>query len=262
MSRLSRSLSKASRSSTVRVTTLFISDLHLEDDRPATSRWLLDFLSGPATDAEALYILGDLFEAWIGDDAVPATAREVAEALGELSSGGTRCYFMHGNRDFLLGERYAGQAGLTLLPETAVVDLYGTPTLLLHGDTLCTDDVEYQAFRRQTRNPAWQAGILSLSIEERLHLARNARDASKAHTGSTAMSIMDVNEAAVIAAFREHGVHRMIHGHTHRPAVHQHRLGGGETVERIVLADWYTEGSYLEVGPGKIESVKLDAGTP
>ena len=244
------------------MTTLFISDLHLEDDRPETSRWLLNFLGGPATDAGDLYILGDLFEAWIGDDAISATARQAAVALRELASGGTRCHFMHGNRDFLLGERYASQAGLTLLPETKVIDLYGTPTLILHGDTLCTDDIEYQAFRQQSRNPAWQASVLSLSIEERLQLARNARDASKAHTGSTAMSIMDVNEAAVIRTFREHGVYRMIHGHTHRPAFHQHRLDGGEIRERIVLSDWYTEGSYLEVGPERIRSIKLDAGRP
>ncbi len=242
------------------MTTLFISDLHLEDDRPETCEWLMDLLNGPATAAGELYILGDLFEAWIGDDALSETARRVADAIKVLQSSGTKCYFMHGNRDFLLGEDFASQAGLTLLPETAVVDLYGIPTLLLHGDTLCTDDVEYQAFRRQSRNPAWQAGVLALSIEERLQLARNARDASKAHTGSTAMSIMDVNEAAVIKAFREHGVHRMIHGHTHRPAVHQHTLENGEVGERIVLADWYTEGSYLQVGSDKTESVRLAAG--
>ena len=239
------------------MTTLFISDLHLEDDRPETCEWLMDLLTGPATTAGELYILGDLFEAWIGDDALSKTARRVADAIKVLQSSGTKCYFMHGNRDFLLGEGFASQAGLTLLPETAVVDLYGTPTLLLHGDTLCTDDVEYQAFRQQSRNPAWQAGVLALSIEERLQLARNARDASKAHTGSTAMNIMDVNEAAVIKAFREHGVHRMIHGHTHRPAVHQHPLENGKVGERIVLADWYTEGSYLEVGPNKTESIQL-----
>lgn len=243
------------------MTTLFISDLHLEDDRPETCGWLLDFLSGPATDARELYILGDLFEAWIGDDGVSRTAQQVAAATRVLVSNGTKCYFMHGNRDFLLGEAYASLAGLTLLPETTVVDLYGTPTLLLHGDTLCTDDVEYQAFRRQSRNPAWQAGVLSLSIEERIQLARNARDASKAHTGSTAMSIMDVNEAAVIRTFQEYGVQRMIHGHTHRPAVHRHRLETGETGERIVLADWYSEGSYLKVEPDKTESIKLAAGS-
>jgi len=244
------------------VTTLFISDLHLEDSHPDTCGWLLDFLSGPATGAGELYILGDLFEAWIGDDAVSKTAQRVAAAINELTSSGTPCYFMHGNRDFLLGEVYAREAGLTLLPETAVIDLYGTPTLLLHGDTLCTDDVEYQAFRQQSRNPAWQAGVLSLSIKERLQLARNARDASKAHTGATAMSIMDVNETAVIKAFQQHNVHRMIHGHTHRPAVHQHRLENGDVGERIVLSDWYTEGSYLKVGPGEIESIKLAVGTP
>jgi UDP-2,3-diacylglucosamine hydrolase len=220
------------------------------------------FLDGPATRADRLYILGDLFEVWIGDDALSETAKRVAEALQRLRAGGTACSFIHGNRDFLLGEDYARKAGLELLPEMTVVDLYGTPTLLLHGDTLCTDDVAYQAFRRQSRNPDWQAGILALPAEERMRLARNARDASRAHTGSAAMSIMDVNETAVIRAFQEHGVHRMIHGHTHRPAVHRHRLDDGETGERIVLADWYTEGSYLRVKKDGIESVSLGGGTP
>ena len=139
------------------MTTLFISDLHLEDSLPATTGWLLDFLSGPARTADAVYILGDLFEYWIGDDALSVTARQVAEAASALNATGVPCYFMRGNRDFLLGEVYASQAGLELLPDALLVDLYGTPTLLLHGDTLCTDDAEYQLFRQQSRNPEWQA---------------------------------------------------------------------------------------------------------
>jgi len=244
------------------VTSLFISDLHLEDSYPAATGWLMEFLEGPATGARDLYILGDLFEAWIGDDALSATARHVAAALHQLGSGGINCFFMHGNRDFLVGSDYARQAGFALLPETLVMDLYGTPTLLLHGDTLCTDDIEYQSFRRQTRNPEWQAAILSLSIEERFQLARNARDVSKAHTGSTAMEIMDVNEKTVLQTFQEHGVKRMIHGHTHRPAVHRHVLPDGSIAERIVLSDWYSGGSYLEVGPDSATSVKLASGLP
>jgi UDP-2,3-diacylglucosamine hydrolase len=190
--------------------TLFISDLHLDDSQPAATGWLLDFLSGPARTADAVYILGDLFEYWIGDDALSATARQVAQATSALKAAGVPCYFMHGNRDFLLGDAYAAQAGLELLPDVALVDLYGTPTLLLHGDTLCTEDTEYQLFRQQTRDPRWLARILTLSVEERLQLARSARDASIAHTGSVSMDIMDVNETAVRNAFRDHAVKRMI----------------------------------------------------
>lgn len=227
--------------------TLFISDLHLEDGRPEAAEWLAAFLSGPAASADAVYVLGDLFEYWIGDDAVSPLAGKLAEMTSKLAAGGLTMYFQHGNRDFLLGNRYAALAGFELLPEIAVVDLYGTPTLLLHGDSLCTDDAEYQAFRRQSRDPAWQAAVLAMTVEERIEMARNARDASMAHKGASSMEIMDANADAVARAFAEHGVERMIHGHTHRPAVHRHELPGGGTGTRYVLADWYGHGSYLEV---------------
>lgn len=235
---------------------LFIADLHLEDSAIDRTEWLLAFLAGPARKAEAVYILGDLFEFWIGDDALSATAQQVAKATAALHAAGVPCYFMHGNRDFLLGERYASIAGMNLLPESHVVDLYGTPTLLLHGDTLCTDDMQYQAFRQQSRDPAWQAAILAMSIEERLQMAQSARDASIEHTGSTSMDIMDVNAQAVSDAFKKHNVPRMIHGHTHRPAFHLVDLGD-TTAERIVLADWHEAGSYLEVSPNGAESIAL-----
>jgi len=235
---------------------LFIADLHLEDSAIDRTEWLLAFLAGPARKAEAVYILGDLFEFWIGDDALSATAQQVAKATAALHAAGVPCYFMHGNRDFLLGENYASAAGMELLPESLVVDLYGTPTLLLHGDTLCTDDVEYQVFRQQSRDPAWQAKILAMSIEERLRMAKSARDASIEHTGSTSMDIMDVNAEAVSKAFRKRKVSRMIHGHTHRPAFHLVDLEDS-TAERIVLADWHEAGSYLEVSPNGAESIAL-----
>ncbi len=244
------------------MSTLFISDLHLQDSVPDTTACLLDFLRGPAREAEAVYILGDLFESWIGDDALSQTARQVAAASAELSSCDVPCFFMHGNRDFLLGEDFASMAGMTLLPESVVIDLYGQATVLLHGDSLCVDDIEYQAFRRQTRDPAWQASVLALSIDQRLEMARNARDASKLHTGSASMEIMDVNEEAVHAGFREHGVKRMIHGHTHRPANHRYELEDGTEAERIVLADWYTEGSYLKVSADHVQSISLASCTP
>lgn len=233
--------------------TLFISDLHLEDEAPERTDWLLAFLSGPARECRALYILGDLFEFWIGDDALTETARRVASATSTLRGRGVPVYFLHGNRDFLVSEDYASMAGLELLPETRVIGLYGTPTLILHGDTLCTDDIDYQAFRQQVRNPDWQRTMLALPVAERLNLARQARMASQGHTGTVPMDIMDVNPGAVLDAFRAQNVIRMIHGHTHRPAHHTVDLDGA-SAERIVLADWYDAGSYLEISPGGAES--------
>ena len=236
------------------MSTLFISDLHLEDGRPETTSWLFDFLDGPAVSAEALYILGDLFEYWIGDDALSNCAGELAAKTSKLAAAGLPIHFIHGNRDFLLGPGYADAAGITLLPGQIVVDLHGTPTLLLHGDELCTDDAEYQAFRLQSRNPAWQAAVLGRTVQERLAMAQEARDASMKHTGAAAMDIMDVNEQAVREAFATHGVNRMIHGHTHRPAVHDYDLGEAGQARRIVLADWYNAGSYLEVNQDGAQS--------
>jgi UDP-2,3-diacylglucosamine hydrolase len=229
--------------------TLFLSDQHLEDARPEALDWMLGFLAEPAREADAVYILGDLFEYWIGDDAPSQTARTLAGATRDLADRGVPIGFMHGNRDFLLGADYAAQAGFELLPETFTLDLYGTSTVLLHGDTLCTDDHEYQAVRAQTRDPAWQRRVLSMSVEERLEMARNARDASRAHTGSAATDIMDVSPQTVLEAFATSGARLMIHGHTHRPAVHEVSLKDGTTARRIVLADWYDHGSYLEVTP-------------
>ena len=237
--------------------TLFLSDLHLEDSRPEALHWMIGFLEGPARDAAAVYILGDLFEYWIGDDAPSQTARTLAGATRGLADRGVRIGFIHGNRYFLLGAAYAAKAGFDLLPETVTLDLYGTPTVLLHGDTLCTDDLEYQAVRAQTRDPSWQRQVLSMSVQERIDMARNARDASMAHTGSTAAEIMDVNQQAVLDAFATSGARLMIHGHTHRPAIHDVPMEDGTIAQRIVLADWYDHGSYLEVTSGDIRSRTL-----
>ncbi len=239
--------------------TLFIADLHLEDKRPEITAILIDFLRGPARAAESLYILGDLFEFWIGDDVISATATTVAKELKSLSDSGVAVYFLHGNRDFLLGDHYARQAGMELLPESLTVDLYGRPTLLLHGDTLCTDDVEYQVFRQQVRNPAFQAMFLNQTLDQRLDMAASARDASREHTGNSDMAIMDVNADAVVAAFEQAETRHMIHGHTHRPAVHQHTLSNGIEAERIVLADWCRSGSYLQVTAEGAISIPLPA---
>ncbi|HJU08091.1 MAG TPA: UDP-2,3-diacylglucosamine diphosphatase [Rhodanobacteraceae bacterium] len=236
--------------------TLFISDLHLDDSRPRIVELFESFLASEARDADALYILGDLFEAYIGyDDDVPLPAR-VASALRSASDSGVPVFFIAGNRDFLLGESYAQRAGMQLLDDGTVVDLYGTPTLILHGDTLCTDDAAYLAFRSQVRDPAWQKMFLSQPLSARRAFAAKARDASRAHVSQTNMAIMDVNRHAVEAALRGASVTRMIHGHTHRPAIHDFELDG-EKAQRIVLGDWYEQGSVLRVTPDAIELTGL-----
>jgi len=224
--------------------TLFISDLHLDPSRPDITTQALDFLDSEARAAEALYILGDLFEAWVGDDDPEPEKRRVITALRQLSDAGLPLYFMHGNRDFLVGEQFAAESGCTLLEDPTIIELHGTPVLLMHGDTLCTDDVEYQAFRAMVRNPAWQQAMLARPLPERLALAQQLRETSAASMAGKAMEIMDVNQNAVAAAMREHGVYTLLHGHTHRPAVHRFALDGHEAV-RIVLGDWYTQGSAL-----------------
>jgi len=234
------------------MTTLFISDLHLDDRRPETTALFQNFLDSETSGADALYILGDLFEFWLGDDVPSKCSIEVAAALSRLTDKGLPCYFIHGNRDFLLKEVYAKSAGMTLLPEEYVVELYGERVLLMHGDSLCTDDLAYQQFRVLTRNPAWQQDFLARTPQERLQIALQARDASAEHKGNVEMAIMDVNPGEVVDAFERHEVHRMIHGHTHRPAIHDLKIGA-KVAQRIVLGDWYSQGSVLRVEPGNYE---------
>ena len=238
------------------MTTLFISDLHLDDQRPETTVLLQEFLLDEAVSADALYILGDLFEFWLGDDVPSQSSVAVADALSRISGSGVPCYFMHGNRDFLLQEAYAKQAGVKLLPEEHVIDLYGEWVLLMHGDSLCTDDIAYQQLRKLVRNPAWQQETLSKTPQERLQMALQLRDASAEHKGNEDMNIMDVNHDEVIRAFERHDVLRMIHGHTHRPATHDLEING-QNAQRIVLGDWYTQGSVLRVQPGRYELSRL-----
>ncbi len=234
--------------------TLFISDLHLDDARPEATDLLLQFLKSEAGNADALYILGDLFEYWLGDDINSGCVRQVAEALASLTERGVPCYFMHGNRDFLIQDNYAAQCGMTLLPEEHVAELYGQQVLLMHGDSLCIDDMVYQQFRNLVRNPDWQHNFLGKSPELRLQIALQARDASTAHKDSMGMGIMDVNQDEVLAAFMRHGVDQMIHGHTHRPAIHDFEVKGNPA-QRIVLGDWYTQSSVLRVSPGHYDLV-------
>ncbi|KRG43509.1 UDP-2,3-diacylglucosamine hydrolase [Stenotrophomonas pictorum JCM 9942] len=235
------------------MTTLFISDLHLDPSRPAITELFLDFLRDQARQAQALYILGDLFEAWIGDDTPSSAADAVATALRALHDAGVPVYFIRGNRDFLLGNDYAARAGMRILPDPAVIELYGKPVLLQHGDLLCTDDTAYQAFRTQTRDPAFQAQFLSQPLQARIAFAQQARAASQAHQsemkeGDRAQfeTVTDVAPAEVAATFQRYGVDTMIHGHTHRPAIHALKVGGRDCT-RIVLGDWYEQGSVLRV---------------
>jgi len=228
------------------MTTLFISDLHLDAARPRITALFEAFVRDEATGASALYILGDLFEAWIGDDAVDQTGERVAEALAGLHARGVPAYFMHGNRDFLLGDAYARRACLTLLPDPSVVEIDGERVLLMHGDTLCTDDAPYQAFRVQSRSPAWQRAFLARPVAERQAFAAQARAESARYTRAVGDAITDVNAGAVEAALRRHGTRRLIHGHTHRPARHELDCDG-RAAERIVLGDWYEQGSVLRL---------------
>ncbi len=230
------------------MTTLFISDLHLDPERPAITELFGRFIDGEARGADALYILGDLFEAWVGDDDPSETGAFVAEKLRALNASGVPVHFIRGNRDFLLGHAYARRAGISILPDPAVVMLHGQPTLILHGDLLCTDDLAYQQFRAQTRDPRWQQQFLAQPLDARLGFASQARAASKARYGELvragmAETIGDVAPDTVRDWFLRFGIRRMIHGHTHRPAIHDE--GHGNT--RIVLGDWYEQGSVLRV---------------
>lgn len=234
------------------MTTLFISDLHLDDSRPESTSQFESLIHGEAVAADALYILGDLFEYWLGDDMVSQTGQRVAAALRVLSDSGVPSYFQHGNRDFLIGPEFAGSCSLTLLPEEQVIDLYGNPTLLLHGDSLCTDDLAYQEVRKNLRSQAWQQDFLSRTPQDRIEFARDARSKSRAHQMAVDAEIMDVNLDAVEQAFERHEVSHMIHGHTHRPAIHEYITGQG-TAWRTVLGDWYEDSSVLRVGPGQFE---------
>jgi UDP-2,3-diacylglucosamine hydrolase len=238
-------------------TTLFISDLHLDAERPAVTRLFLDFLAGlDPQQCTGLYILGDLFEAWIGDDDDNAHYQQVLAGLRATTARGLPIWVMHGNRDFLLGEDFARATGCTLLADPALIDLGGIPTLLMHGDTLCTDDHEYLQFRQMVRNPDWQRQFLAKPLAERRQIAANLRETSRQRTGEKQAEIMDVNQLSVLGTLQQHGVMRLIHGHTHRPAVHNLTLGG-QPAQRIVLGDWYEQGSLLRSENGSLKLIDL-----
>jgi len=249
-------LASGSRSDGDRGRTLFISDLHLDESRPAAVAQFERFLTRTAPGADGLYVLGDLFEYWVGDDglALPFPAR-IAQAIAATARA-VPVFFMHGNRDFLIAERFARETAMTLLADPTIVDLYGERTLLMHGDTLCTGDAAYQAFRATVREPAWQSVALARPLDERIAIAHKMRADSEAAKGGKAAEIMDVAPEAVDKAFAASGCRVMIHGHTHRPGRHVHQVLGRECV-RWVLGDWYESGTYLEATSAGIRSIDV-----
>jgi UDP-2,3-diacylglucosamine hydrolase len=226
------------------MTTLFISDLHLEADRPDIGDQFLRFLEEEASQADDLYILGDLFEAWVGDDDPNTHYFTVKRALRKLVDNGVPVYFMHGNRDFMIGNRFANETGIKILTDPFKVNMYGQKALLSHGDILCTNDLQYQQIRKMTRNPEWQATMLAKPLRERLAVAEEARLQSLERTINLDMNIMDVTQDAVEKIMKEYEVDVLLHGHTHRPAVHVVDIDGRKG-QRIVLGDWYTQGSVV-----------------
>ncbi|WP_436857186.1 UDP-2,3-diacylglucosamine diphosphatase [Citrobacter tructae] len=238
------------------MTTLFIADLHLCTEEPAIVAGFLRFLAGDARQADALYILGDLFEAWIGDDDPNPLHREIATAIKAVVKSGVPCFFIHGNRDFLLGKRFARESGMTLLPQEKVLDLYGRQVLIMHGDTLCTDDAGYQAFRAKVHQRWLQMLFLSLPLFIRKRVAAKMRAGSKAANSSKSQEIMDVNPQTVIAEMEKYHVQWLIHGHTHRPDVHE-LSANGMPAFRVVLGAWHSEGSMVKVTPNDVELIRF-----
>lgn len=233
---------------------LFISDLHLDSARPESIDAFVRFTRNEARQAESLFILGDLFEAWIGDDDDAPGLVPILDAIAALTGSGTDCRFMHGNRDFLVGEAFCARTGVSLLDEFETIELYGEPVLLTHGDLLCSDDVRYLELRRQLRDPAWQQDFLGKSLDERRRIAASLRELSQTEMAAKTEAIMDVNEATVRETLQKFGVLTLIHGHTHRPALHRFEVEG-EPATRVVLDDWYGPGGYLtwdEDGPRRI----------
>ena len=235
---------------------LFVSDLHLSEERPEANERFIAFMEDTARQAAALYVLGDLFEYWIGDDDLGEPFNAVMTGFfARLARGGVPVFLMHGNRDFLMGERFCRATGAELLADPAVVDLGGVKTLLMHGDTLCTDDLDYQGWRRTARSGAWQQEFLSQPLEARRRTVGALRDRSREVIQAKPAEIMDVNDDAVREAFRRHGVTRLVHGHTHRPGRHELEVDG-RRCERWVLPDWYGPGGYLEVSGTKPRLVR------
>ena len=237
--------------------TLFIADLHLSEQEPAITAGFLRFLQRDAYQADALYILGDFFEYWIGDDDPQLLHREIATALRDLTASGIPCYFIHGNRDFLIGKRFAQECGMTLLPQETLLTLYGHRVLIMHGETLCIDNTDYQRYRRKVHNPIIQTLFLWLPLRTRLNIAAKMRDRSQMTNGDKSDAIMDVNQQAVIEALERNQAEWLIHGHTHRPAIHDISMPNGKLAKRAVLGAWHYQGSMISVTPAGIELIEF-----
>jgi UDP-2,3-diacylglucosamine hydrolase len=238
------------------MTRLFVSDLHLDAASPEAVDQFLQFLQSHAADAQGLYILGDLFEMWVGDDDPDSTKTRVRAGLRALTTRNVACFVLHGNRDFLLGRQFCADTGAQLLVDPVIAELDGERVLLTHGDALCTDDHSYQELRSVVRAADWQRRFLALPIADRELLANEARSGSRQHTSRTIPYIMDVNAEAVEKAYKATRVRRIIHGHTHRPGVHDTFIDG-EPAQRIVLGAWYEQGSYLSYDRGRYELREL-----
>jgi len=232
--------------------TYFIADLHLAQNRPDITACFLRFLKHEAIKAQSLYILGDLFEAWIGDDDDSAYLATIAKALTTLADFGTNIYYIHGNRDFLLGKKYAKKSTMTLLPEIDLINLYGQEVVIMHGDTLCTRDIAYQNFRKKSRSWWWQALIKALPLFVRKKMAADYRKKSAAATATKSQDIMDVTPDEVVNCLESNKSQLIIHGHTHRPSIHE-LVANNKKAKRIVLGDWYEQGAWLKVTPTNME---------
>ena len=236
--------------------TLFLSDVHLSPETPDIAQQFLQLLNEKGRNADAIYILGDLFEYWLGDDAITPLHQPFIESIKQFSSADIPVYFVHGNRDFLIGSDFESKTGCKVLDDPSIIDLYGTPTLLTHGDLLCSDDHVYLAFRQTVRDPAWQTHFFNMTMEERIALAKKARDVSKDHGTANVdheNKIMDANEETVKTFFLENDVQQMIHGHTHRPAIHHIDLSNDKKAIRYVLGDWEHGPSYIIANEKSIE---------
>lgn len=242
------------------MTTWFASDVHLDADRPDITRAFIRFVDEQVAGADHFFILGDLFESWVGDDDPDPDKAATVAALRRLADAGTECFFMHGNRDFLVGPDFASAARINLLPDEWVGNFYGERVLLMHGDSLCTDDHEYMAWRRTVRDPTWQSNVLSLPLAQRQAMAREARARSARDMAGKDEQIMDVNQDAVVDALRRHKVKRLIHGHTHRPAKHEF-VHKKRTLVRHVLGDWYDQGRVLKWDSDGLQEVTLTRAT-
>lgn len=236
------------------MSTLFISDLHLHEERPLVTEAFFSFLQTEARSAETLYILGDLFDAWVGDDDDRPLVAQVAQALKAIADHGTKIFFQHGNRDFLLGPAYAKRCGMQLLPEFFIVEVANERWLLMHGDQLCTGDLAYQQFRSMVRNPQWQKELLAKSLDERRAIAQQLREKSRDANSLKAEDIMDVTPAEIENVLGKYQCKKLIHGHTHRPARHPVSMNGHVVAERIVLGDWDSSFWFLR---GKNNSLQL-----